>query len=215
MAFMKIYDLSMRISDNMPVYPGDGKPVVDRIAATSRMLLGTHCGTHFDAPLHFDPDGAKLSDIPLENFIGMAHLIDVSGETRSTRSVSAGMLRHFGPLRHAIVLIKTNNSLDFIKKDEFDFNFTVLSGEAAEYLASSGVKTVGFDYLTVDPADKDSKDAHKELLSRGVCIIEGLDLSEPPEGDYFAVCLPLKLGETDGAPGRAILIEIESLKGSI
>jgi arylformamidase len=174
------------------------------------MVMGTHCGTHFDAPLHFVPNGKRLADIPLETFIGNARLIDVSAETKTVRTVTADMLRKAGKIHHKIVLIKTNNSYDFIRNDDFEFGFTTLSGEAADYLARCGVKAVGFDYLTVDPADAPadlfSKAAHQALLGRGICIIEGLDLSEPGDGVYFAVCLPLKLGDTDGAPGRAILI---------
>lgn len=204
--FVQIFDVSMQLRNKMPVYPGDPAPSVDNATYESVIFMGAHCGTHIDAPKHFIKNGKSLSDIPLENFIGNAFLIDLSNATRDAGAVTREMLENTDYARYDIALIKTRNSSDFMHKDHFENNFVAISQEAAEFLAQTGVKTVGFDCLTIDPLESETKPAHNILLSHGICVVEGLDFSEVPEGAYFAVCLPLKLHEADGAPARVVLI---------
>jgi arylformamidase len=108
-----------------------------------------------------------------------------------------------------IVLIKTRNSAEFMRKDRFDSGFAAIGRSAAEFLAEFGVKSVGFDCLTIDPVESESKDAHLTLLGHDICVMEGLDLDGVPEGPYLTVCLPLKLTGSDGAPARVVLIQEE------
>jgi arylformamidase len=103
------------------------------------------------------------------------------------------------PLGAPRVLLKTPNSALW-DHDEFIPKFVRLSADGADALVERGVQTVGIDYLSVgDPG------AHVQLLSRGVGVIEGLDLRGVDPGEYFLTCLPLKIAGSDGAPARALL----------
>jgi arylformamidase len=203
---MKIYDITMQLRNKMPVYPGDAPPSVDNMDYKNAISMSPHCGTHVDAPRHFIKKGKPLSDVPLDNFIGKAYLIDLSGDTRAADYVTREMLARADFTGYDIALIKTRNSHLVMREDRFDEKFVCIGGDAAEFLVGTGIKTVGFDYLTIDPVESEIKPAHNVLLGNDICIIEGLDLVEISEGEYFAVCLPLKLFNSDGAPARAVLI---------
>ena len=108
-------------------------------------------------------------------------------------------------VRHTRVLIKTRNSR-FIRQREFVRDYTYLAPDGAEYLASLGVRLVGIDYLSIEQFHSGHHRTHRTLLERGIVIVEGLDLSEPPSGPYELRCLPLRLVGLDGAPARAVLV---------
>ena len=105
------------------------------------------------------------------------------------------------------MLFRSRNSLDHYKRSEFSPDFIYLDKSACNLLVDAGVKTVGLDYITVDPYGSEGFPAHKTLLSNGVCIIECINLEHVDPGEYFLMCLPLKLTGTDGAPARAVLIK--------
>jgi arylformamidase len=105
------------------------------------------------------------------------------------------------------VLFKTRNSAWLASGSaEFHRDYTYVAPDGAAYLVSKGVKLVGVDYLSVEQFHSGHHKTHRTLLERGVVIVEGLLLSEPPAGDYELICLPLKLADLDGAPARAVLI---------
>jgi arylformamidase len=105
------------------------------------------------------------------------------------------------------LLFHTRNSRFWTeKKPEFQKTFVGISLDAAEMLVEIGVQLIGIDYLSIAPY-KNSRPTHEALLKAGVIILEGIDLSQVPEGEYELYCLPLKLGGADGAPTRAILIK--------
>ena len=106
-----------------------------------------------------------------------------------------------------IVLIKTKNS-NRVLDDEFFEKFVYLTGDAAEYLADKEILTFGFDYLTVDKCSNTEYPVHYTLLSKGIIIIEGLNLSEISEGEYDIIALPLKILDGDGSPARVMLRKI-------
>jgi len=106
---------------------------------------------------------------------------------------------------HTRVLIKTRNS-SFIQEREFHRDYTYLAPDGAEYLVSLGVRLVGVDYLSVEQFHSGHHRTHRTLLSRGVVIVEGLDLSVPPMGPYELRVLPLRIAGLDGAPARAVLV---------
>ena len=97
------------------------------------------------------------------------------------------------------------NSTRCWKTDQFQRDFVAVAPEAAEYLASRGVRTVGVDYLSIGPYETGGPETHRALLGAGVWVIEGLNLELVEPGDYELVCLPLKVVGADGAPARAIL----------
>jgi len=213
----RIWDISLPLGARMPVYPGlPGVEVTwlrhwsrGDTSAVSRLSLGTHVGTHVDAPLHFVRGGAGLGQIPVERFVGPARVADLSscpGPALTAADLGqAGIALPNG--LPDILLLRTSNSA-LLREARFRPDYVYLAPDAAETLVQCGVKTLGFDYLSVDPPKDPVKAAHRTLLGAGVILFEGLDLSAVPPGDYFFVGLPLRLEETEGAPARAILLEL-------
>lgn len=203
-----IYDLSLPIGPSLVTWPGDPKPrltFVERVsdgrgANVSELCLGSHTGTHVDAPAHF-VDGAQTIDaVPLDVLIGPARLLDMTGRGSIARSglASANLS---GVTR---VLFKTDNSRLW-RDSAFHEKFTYIEPDAAAFLASLGVKLVGVDYLSVEKPHTGTHPTHHALLDNGVIAIEGLDLSAVPQGDYELICLPLKVAGAEAAPARVIL----------
>ncbi|HCJ11257.1 MAG TPA: arylformamidase [Clostridiales bacterium] len=221
MSEARIWDISLSLGPQTPVYPGlPGVEVVwmrhwslGDTSAVSRLSFGTHVGTHVDAPLHFVQDGAGLDRIPLERFVGRARVVDLSGCPGP--ALTAGDLQQAGiaPPNELpdILLLRTRNSA-LLGEAQFRPDYVYLAPDAAETLVRCGVRTLGFDYLSVDPPKDPVKAAHRALLAAGVVLFEGLNLSVVPPGDYFFVGLPLRLEETEGAPARAILLELQEAR---
>jgi arylformamidase len=130
-------------------------------------------------------------------------VIDASGEETC---VSAKTLEGVSLRGYTRVLFKTRNSYNYGLGAAYLHRFIYLEKNACDILVENGVKTVGFDYITIDPIDTEDYPAHRTLLGNGTCVIEGIDLSRAEAGEYFLVCLPLKLLGTDGANARAVLI---------
>jgi len=167
--------------------------------------MGVHTGTHVDAPFHFLPDGYTVDKLDLSLLAGRAYVLHLQDVDLITASVLDNAQI---PPRTRRVLFKTRNS-DYWASGSPDFQteFVGISEDGAEYLVRRGVKLVGVDYLSVAPYGQ-SRPTHEILLSAGVVIVEGLDLSEVSQGRYTIYCLPLKLAKSDGAPARAILIGV-------
>jgi arylformamidase len=208
---MKIYDITIPVHPDMPVWPGDSGVSIERVrkieagdnANVSHLSLGAHTGTHVDAPCHFIPGGITLDQVPLDRFIGEAEVVEIPNVDR----ISAADLEKAELKTDAKrVLFKTRNSQIWARgENRFQEDFTALNPDAAQYLVDRGVAFVGIDYLSIAPF-KESRPTHEILLSAGVVILEGVDLSEVPAGRYTLFCLPLKLDGVDGAPARAILV---------
>ncbi len=210
---MKTYDISIPITPDIPVWPGDPAVNMRRVskiedgdnANVTHVSLSAHTGTHVDAPFHFLPDGDTLESVPLKTMIGRAyvlHLPDVD-------LITADILKQAEiPQRTRRLLLKTRNS-DIWARGEKDFqtDFVALSPDGAQYLVGRGVQLVGIDYLSVAPY-KDSRPTHEILLKSGVFILEGINLTDVVQGRYTLYCLPLNLQGVDGAPARAILIGV-------
>lgn len=210
---MRTYDISLTISPQLPTWPGDPSIVLERVekiengsnSNVSRLDMGVHTGTHVDAPYHFLPDGKTVEQLNLNMLTGRAYVLYLPEVDVITAAVlDAAQI----PPRTRRVLFKTRNSGYW--KDVsagFHTDFVGLSADGAEYLIKRGVKLVGVDYLSVAPYHH-SRPTHEILLSAGVVILEGLDLSQVSQGRYTLYCLPLKLAGSDGAPARAILIGV-------
>ena len=210
---MQVYDVSVPLSANAPTYPGDpgiqikqwlklanGDP-----ANVSLMSFGLHSGTHVDAPAHFIEGGAKVGSMPLDSLLGEAEVVEVAPhlDVIDKKFVVANCVS--GSQR---VLFKTRNSLNWGDTERgFHEDYVYIDPNAAHWLVESGVKLVGIDYLSVEKFNSDSFPTHLAFLSRGVVIVEGLDLRAVPGGRYELLCLPLKIagGSGDGAPARVIL----------
>lgn len=210
----KIYDITIPIHENMPAFPGDEKIFVCKNLmnvengdpySIKKLTLLTHTGTHVDVPSHFIPYGKNLDQIDLTNFIGLADVVKIKNDI----CVDLPEIQSFPFEAGTIVLFKTKNSFHWKENLKFIENFIYLTPDAAEYLVSKCIKAVGIDYLSIDKYNENSQaPTHLILLKNDIPIIEGLDLSEVPQGRYKLTCLPLKLTGVDGSPVRAILEEL-------
>ena len=206
----KLYDVSVPVRTGGLIYPGNPEILIEAQQAiskgaganVSRISFGSHTGTHVDAAKHFFDDGQTVDDIPLERLAGPAILIAVDA---GSPSVTAEELRRHDIGSHTRVLIRTRNS-SLLSDPEFHRDYVFLAPDGAEYLVEKGVALVGVDYLSIEQFRSGHHRTHRTLLDQNVVIVEGLDLSAPPPGEYDFYCLPLKLEGLDGAPARAILI---------
>jgi len=206
----RIYDVSVPIRDGGLIYPGNPPIRVEAQQAIARgaganvshVSFGSHTGTHVDSARHFFDDGQTVDAIDMQKLMGPALLIALDD---SVTSVTAELLQQFKLQAHKRLLIRTRNS-GLLKDPEFHRDYTFIAPDAAEYLVEQGIELVGVDYLSIEQFRSGHHRTHRTLLGKGVVIVEGLDLSEPPPGEYDFCCLPLRLEGLDGAPARAILI---------
>lgn len=201
-------DVTVPIHDGMLHWPGDPEVRVVKVldlergdkATVSRLDLGAHTGTHVDAPVHFIAGAAGIDAIPPANLIGPVRVIHVPDAPAITaRDVDAAEVK---PGER--ILFKTRNSRQPWGSSPFMPDYTYVAMDGARRLVERGVRTVGVDYLSVGGGDQGPA-IHRVLLERGVCVIEGLDLSRIDPGPYDLLCLPLRLRGGDGAPARVML----------
>ena len=210
---MRTYDITLTISPQMIVWPGDPPVIMERtssIAAgdsanVSKISMSCHTGTHVDAPDHFLNNGKTVESLSMDLLVGRAYVLHLPNVNLITASV---LMAAEIPPRTRRLLFKTRNSELWANGNtEFQTDFVALSVDAAELLVDRNVKLVGIDYLSIAPF-KMGKPVHTILLNAGVVVIEGLDLSRVSQGRYTLHCLPLKLGGADGAPTRAVLVGV-------
>lgn len=196
---MNIIDLTQRFDDNMPVYPGDAKPELKEISTVAKdgfghfwISTGMHVGTHIDAPLHFIEGGKKLSEFPVEKFIGRGVLVEYSSTMSAhSRQIQSG----------DIILIYSGMDKKF-REAEYYSNSPGLTEEFARELVKAGVKMVGMD---MNGPDKEPFNVHKILLGAEVLIIENLTNLDQLVGvkNFEVIALPAKY-DTEAAPARVI-----------
>lgn len=204
-----IVDLTHPVVAGMPVYPGTEPPTIAVATTVERdgfaekiVRFYTHTGTHVDAPAHMLPDGRTLDAYEARYFVGPACVVDVAGHTCVPVSVfdtHAALVRGC-----AFVLLHTGWARYWGEARYFE-DFPVLSPEATERLVAFGIRGVGVDAISVDPVATTTFDNHLELFRAGLISIENLTGLESLIGRRFTfACLPLKIGDADGAPTRAI-----------
>ncbi len=213
---MIYHDLSLPICGRLPVWPGDPPVSVVRTskmeagdpANVSRLDLGSHTGTHIDAPLHFEPSGAPVDALPLDVLIGPARLVELDVPEKISRADVAS-LDLLGVRR---ILFKTRNCEAWREMMEpssgpaaFRTDYVYLAEDAALWLVERGIRLVGVDYLSVESFHNKSFSTHHALLRAGVVILEGLNPLGVPAGDYDLIALPLRIAGCDGSPARVIL----------
>jgi arylformamidase len=209
---MRIYDISLPISESLVVWPSDSPVRItqtshlargDRVTV-SRLDMNAHSGTHVDAPAHFILGGAGVDALDLGVLVGPALVVEVM----DADLISPGVLESLAiPRGTRRVLFHTRNSDRWARSEpEFWEDFVAISDDGARWLVERGVRLVGVDYLSVGPF-RETTPTHLTLLSAGVIPVEGLNLSGVAPGTYELVCLPLKITGIDGAPARAILID--------
>jgi len=210
---MRTYDITLTITPQMIVWPGDPSVNIQRISSiasgdnsnVSQMTMSCHTGTHVDAPDHFLNNGKTVEGLSLDLLVGRAYVLYLPNVSLITAAV---LMQADIPPRTRRLLFKTRNSEYWAKgNSEFHTDFVGLSVDAAELLVDRNVRLVGIDYLSIAPY-KQGTPVHTILLNAGVVVIEGLDLSQVSPGRYTLHCLPLKLGGAEGAPTRCILVGV-------
>lgn len=205
---MRIYDITRPVFAGMPVWPGDAPC---SLAWTDRMAHGgpanaaalscsVHTGTHADGPYHVLNDGERIGDVPLDVFLGPAHVIDTTG----MRAIGAEWLEVHLPARCERLLVRTGA---WTQTDSFPAGWTALTEDAARLLVDRGVRLLGTDAPSPDPMDAHDLPVHHVLLGAGVAILENLMLDAIEAGEYELIALPLRLTEADASPVRAVLVE--------
>ena len=206
---MKLYDVTVTIAADLPVWPGDPPIELERvmslekgdIARVTRVSFSTHIGTHMDPPYHFMQDGMTLDQAPLDVLIGPARVID----TGEVDFIDAALLERHDLTGVTRLLFKTRNARFWPTERVFHEDFVYLTTEAAEWLVARGLKLVGIDYLSIEVFGFEKPTTHWTLLGNNVFIVEGLDLRAVAPGDYELLCLPLKIKDSDGGPARVVL----------
>lgn len=205
----KIIDISVPIFSGMPFFPGDpGAEIVQarsiskgHVANITELRLGSHAGTHVDAPHHFE-EGEGVDRMALDVLVGPARVVDLTG---AVGTITREQLVDAGVDGVTRLLMKTTNS-KLMSAERFSEDYVALSEEAAAYLLEIGVRLVGIDYLSIESFRSETYGVHHSLLGAGVVVLEGIDLDQVDAGDYELICLPLKVRDGDGAPARVILI---------
>jgi arylformamidase len=203
----RLWDISPPVSPASPVFPGD-TPYRQEWAAqiapgcpvnVSSLTLSPHVGVHADAPLHYDPQGPAVGELPLEPYLGRCRVIHAIGKRP---------LVEWRDLAHALddvpprVLVRTYERMPV---DRWDAELAAYAPDTIERLADRGVRLVGIDTASIDPADSKVLASHQVIRRRDLRVLENLVLDDVPEGDYELIALPLKLMTADASPVRAVL----------
>jgi arylformamidase len=208
---MRIHDISVPLRPNMPVYPGEPGPALEFRSLLSKgdpytlstLSLGSHTGTHVDAPFHFLAGAPTVDALALDALAGPAHVAEFTGDTH----ITAADLDAMGvPADCQRLLLKTPNGR-FWDAPDFHTDFVALAPDAARALCDRGIRLVGIDYMSIEQFEPQRHEVHETLLASGVVIVEGLDLRSVAPGSYFLVCAPLNVVGAEGAPARAFLID--------
>jgi arylformamidase len=208
----RLWDISPPVHAGTPVFPGD-TPYRQRWAASigpgcpvnvGELMLSPHVGAHADAPLHYDPDGAAIGAVDLAPYLGPCRVV---------HAIGCGSLVQWAHLAHALeglpprLLVRTYATMP---QDRWDPQLAAYAPETVERLAALGVRLIGIDTASIDPADSKTLDSHQTIRRHGMRVLENLVLDDVPEGDYELIALPLKLTTADASPVRAVLRELRS-----
>ncbi|HPO18456.1 MAG TPA: arylformamidase [Rubrivivax sp.] len=205
----RVWDISPPVHAASPVFPGDAAFTQRwnaRIAPgcpvnVATITLSPHTGAHADAPLHYDDTGAAIGAVALEPYLGRCRVIHAIGR---------GPLIEWAHLEHALadlpprVLVRTYAR----QPDGWDAGLSAFAPQTVEHLADLGVRLIGIDSASIDPAASKELPSHQVIRRRDLRVLENLLLDDVPEGDYELIALPLKLISADASPVRAVLREL-------
>ncbi|MGX6444782.1 arylformamidase [Neobacillus sp. K501] len=207
---MKIYDISRRLENGMPVWPGDTpfhyevswSKLDSGSVNVGSMTMSAHTGTHVDAPFHFDDNGKKIMELDLDLYVGTVRVIDMIGK----ESIGVDDLSGINLEGCKRVIFRT---LAWENPREFPERIPYLRADLGPFLAGKGIRLIGVDLPSVDPLESKDLSAHHALNKNGIHILESVRLDDIDPGDYELIALPLPLVEADGSPVRAILRTIQ------
>ena len=203
---MALWDITPIVSVETPAFPGDttfSQQWTARIGPAcpvnlSAITMSPHLGAHADAPLHYGIDAPAIADVPLEPYLGPCRVI---------HAIDCGPLVMPEHLAHASTGLPPRVLVRTCRKAPTTWSsaFTVFAPQTIAWLAGLGVRLVGIDAQSVDPADSKTLDSHRQLLVHGMRVLENLVLDDVAAGDYELIALPLRLAGVDASPVRAVL----------
>jgi arylformamidase len=205
----KLWDISPPVSPDSALFPGDRAYSQEWTATLgpgcpvnlSAVTLSPHIGAHADAPLRYGAGAATIGEVDLAPYLGPCRVI---------HAIDCGPLVRTEHLAHAIdnlperVLVRTCTTAPVAWSPEF----SAFAPETIRWLAGLGVRLVGIDSQSVDPADSKTLQSHQQLLKHDLRVLENLVLDDVPTGDYELIALPLKWTLADASPVRAVLREL-------
>jgi len=205
----RLWDISPTVSPSSPAFPGDVPFSLEWTARRgpgcpvnlSAVRLSPHVGAHADAPLHYANEGASIDAVDLAPYLGPCRVI---------HALNCGALIDIADLRHAAenlpprVLVRTRHRA----LTSWSEDFAAFAPATVEWLAAQGVRLIGLDTPSVDPAPSKTLDSHAQLLQHDLRVLENLVLDDVAEGDYELIALPLKLQAACASPVRAVLREL-------
>jgi len=203
-------DISVPIRSGMVHWPGDPEIEVRHMSRmkegamcnVTALKMGTHTGTHMDAPLHFVDDGATMDSLDFDAVIGPARVVEILNE----KAVTLQELSRHDLKRGERILLKTvNSTIAWSDEDRFHEDYVYIAEDAARLMVEAGIAMVGIDYLSVGGFHHDMVETHETLLKGGVWILEGIQLKGVSGGDYDLCCLPIRTEGAEGAPARAVI----------
>jgi len=206
----RLWDISPVIGTGFPVFPGDTSFAMrwtwsigpDCPVNVSELVMSPHTGSHTDAPLHYDAAGADMADVAIDLYLGPCRVV---------HAIGAGPLVEPGHLESALdgaparILIRTARRA---RVDAWDPAFTAIAPATIDRLHARGVRLIGVDTPSLDPAESKTLDSHQRVRAHGMAILEGIVLDDVPAGDYELIALPLKIRGGDASPVRAVLREL-------
>ncbi|MBV8501770.1 MAG: arylformamidase [Paucibacter sp.] len=202
----QLWDISPLVAPDSPIFPGD-EPYSLRWTATlspdcpvnlSAFTMSPHVGAHADAPLHYGTGQPAIAEVELDAYLGPCRVI---------HAIGCGPLIRIEHLEHAAEGLPERVLVRCCERADTAWNpgFTAYAPQTIEWLAARGVRLIGLDTPSVDPATSKSLDSHQRLLRLNLRVLENLVLDEVPEGDYELIALPLKLAGACASPVRAVL----------
>ena len=191
-----LIDITAPLKENIKVYPGDPEFKLKQIFTVEKdgfnlcsLSLGTHTGTHIDAPLHFFNTKESIADLDLKYLITNSLVADVSGLNSIDEKFISGLkLKGINS-----ILFKTNGKNIY------------LTQSGAEYLKNTEILIAGTENIDIEDETNSNFPVHKTLLLNKTLILENIDLSHVKPGNYKLYCFPLKIENADGSPVRAVL----------
>ncbi len=206
----RLWDISPVVAPDAPIFPGDEPYRLNWTARLgpgcpvnlSAITMSPHVGAHADAPLHYADDAPAIAAVPLDTYLGRCRVIHAIG---AAPLVTVAHLQHAEREVPPRVLVRVCERADTV----WNPAFTAYAPEAVDWLAARGVKLIGIDTPSVDPANSKVLDSHQQLRRHDLRVLENLVLDDVPEGDYELIALPLKLQGACASPVRAVLRQLK------
>ena len=177
----------------------------------SRLELGSHTGTHIDAPKHFIRGGQSVDNLSLQSLIGQCQVAAIS---HGGNKITADDVNQLEPGVERVIFKTSNTTRRLLEQKEFTVDFVALDESAGQALVKRQIKLVGVDYLSVEEKGAKGHPVHNTLLSAGIVALEGCNLVDVPAGKYRVYALPLRIEDGDGAPARVILEKIQDTRNN-